>query len=137
LHKVGGGKDKKVFVIGGSSSIGEVIARQCLAEGATVWVASHSEGKLDTVRRSLGSWLRIERVDVDDERSVAELMAVGHKQMRQIGPTEFVALLLLSNCVQKRHDRRRQLTHWRSVVSNPCAAALTPSGTGTDLEARS
>jgi NAD(P)-dependent dehydrogenase (short-subunit alcohol dehydrogenase family) len=67
-------KDKKVLVIGGSSGIGEAIARQCIALGATVCIASHTQDKLDTARSALGPSLRIERVDVDDERSVAELM---------------------------------------------------------------
>lgn len=67
-------KDNKVLVVGGSSGLGEEIARQCIAQGATVCVASHTQSKLDATRSALGKSLRTELVDAADEESVAALM---------------------------------------------------------------
>lgn len=66
-------KNKKILIIGGSSGIGEGIARRCLSLGATVAIASHTEEKLAAVRAALGAGLRTELVDVAEEEQVKGL----------------------------------------------------------------
>lgn len=46
-------KDKKVVIIGGSSGIGLESAKQLLAQGAEVIIASRSEDKL---RKAKSNW---------------------------------------------------------------------------------
>lgn len=66
-------KHKHIVIIGGSSGIGEAIARRALYLGATVTVASHTDAKLAAVKERLGPALRTELVDVAKEAEVKAL----------------------------------------------------------------
>jgi NAD(P)-dependent dehydrogenase (short-subunit alcohol dehydrogenase family) len=68
-------KNERVLIIGGSSGIGEEIARACLNLGAKVWAASHTVAKLDAARASLGEGVSMFLVNVANEQEVIELMA--------------------------------------------------------------
>ena len=68
-------KDKRVLIIGGSSGIGEAIARRSLALGAVVTVAGHPPAKLAAARSALGADLRTELVNAADEEDVKALFA--------------------------------------------------------------
>lgn len=65
-------KNKHILVIGGSSGIGEAIARRSLELGATVTIAGHTAEKLTVAKEKLGS-VGIEQVDVANEAEVKAL----------------------------------------------------------------
>jgi NAD(P)-dependent dehydrogenase (short-subunit alcohol dehydrogenase family) len=66
-----------VLVFGGSSGIGLGIARDCLARGATVTLASRSPAKLAAAATALAAGDRVTTaaVDVSDEPAVKDLLA--------------------------------------------------------------
>jgi NAD(P)-dependent dehydrogenase (short-subunit alcohol dehydrogenase family) len=70
-------EDGHVIVFGGSSGIGLGIARECLARGAGVTIASRSEARLAAAAGILGGGDRLAtlRADVTDERSVQRALA--------------------------------------------------------------
>jgi NAD(P)-dependent dehydrogenase (short-subunit alcohol dehydrogenase family) len=74
---------QKVLIIGGSSGMGEEIARRCLAQGAQVCVASHTVDKLSAAQETLGSALSTELLDVAVESEVEVLLA-------RLGPQDHV-----------------------------------------------
>ncbi len=68
-------KDQRVLIIGGSSGIGEAIARRAISLGANVAIASHTEEKLAAAKVALGAGLRTELVNVAKEDEVKALFA--------------------------------------------------------------
>ncbi len=67
-------KDKKILVIGGSSGIGEAIARGALSLGGDVTIASHTPAKLAEAKDRVGAALRTDVVDVANESEVKTLL---------------------------------------------------------------
>jgi NAD(P)-dependent dehydrogenase (short-subunit alcohol dehydrogenase family) len=65
----------RILVVGGSSGIGLGIARQALAAGAAVTIASRSAEKLATAQRELGETLRTAALDTADEAGIESFFA--------------------------------------------------------------
>lgn len=63
-------QDKKVVIIGGSSGIGLETAKQVIAEGAKVIIASRSEGKLQNAIEQLGDKATAFTLDTTQEQQV-------------------------------------------------------------------
>lgn len=63
-------KDKKVVIIGGSSGIGFESARQIIAQGAEVIIASRSEDKLQKTKEQLGASVTVFTLDTTQEQQV-------------------------------------------------------------------
>ncbi|NUU24748.1 MAG: SDR family NAD(P)-dependent oxidoreductase, partial [Streptomycetaceae bacterium] len=63
-----------VVVVGGSSGIGKEVARQALAAGAAVTIASRSRDRLDAAAKDLGD-VATATVDITDDASVRDLFA--------------------------------------------------------------
>ena len=70
-------ENERVIVFGGSSGIGLGIARECLARGAVVTIASRSEARLKAAAEALGGGDRLAtlRADVADEKAVQLALA--------------------------------------------------------------
>jgi len=66
-------KDQRVLVVGGSSGIGEGVARACLDAGAQVTIASRSQAKLDAAAGRLGRGVRTLAVNTRDDAAVAAM----------------------------------------------------------------
>ncbi len=77
-------KNSKVVVVGGSSGIGFAVAQQALDAGAEVVIAARSLEKLHAAARQLGDRVRVEQVDVSDERSVIDFFD-------RVGPFDHLA----------------------------------------------
>lgn len=75
--------EKKVLVIGGSSGIGEAIAKGCLDLGAQVTVASHQENSLRLVSDRLGTGVEVALLDVAVESEVQAFLG-------RVGPQDHV-----------------------------------------------
>ena len=65
----------KVVVIGGSSGIGLAVAKQALADGAEVTIASRNIDKLNRANKLLGDKASIETVDATSAEAVQQLYA--------------------------------------------------------------
>lgn len=63
-------KDKKVIMIGGSSGIGLESAKQLIAHGAEVVIASRSEDKLRNAKEQLGDRATAYTLDITQEQQV-------------------------------------------------------------------
>ncbi|MDV7766829.1 SDR family oxidoreductase [Peribacillus sp. CSMR9] len=63
-------KDKKVVIIGGSSGIGFESAKQVIAQGAEVIIASRSEDKLQNAKEKLGDRATALILDTTQEQQV-------------------------------------------------------------------
>ncbi|MDR7246939.1 SDR family oxidoreductase [Priestia megaterium] len=63
-------KGKKVLIIGGSSGIGFESAKQVIAQGAEVIIASRSENKLQNAKEHLGASATAFRLDTTQEQQV-------------------------------------------------------------------
>lgn len=63
-------KDKKVVMIGGSSGIGLESAKQLIAHGAEVIIASRSEDKLRNAKEQLGDRATAYTLDTTQEQQV-------------------------------------------------------------------
>lgn len=63
-------KDKKVVIIGGSSGIGLASAKQLVAQGAEVIIASRSEEKLQKAKEQLGVRATTYILDTTQEQQV-------------------------------------------------------------------
>jgi len=63
-------KDKKVVIIGGSSGIGLESAKQLIAHGAEVIIASRSEDKLRNAKEQLGDRATAYTLDITQEQQV-------------------------------------------------------------------
>jgi len=63
-------KSQKIVIIGGSSGIGLETARQVIAQGAEVIIASRSEDKLQKAKELLGSSARVYTLDTTEEEQV-------------------------------------------------------------------
>jgi len=63
-------KDKKIVIIGGSSGIGLESAKQLIAEGAEVIIASRSEDKLRNAKEQLGAKAIAYILDTTQEQQV-------------------------------------------------------------------
>ncbi|MFJ7914139.1 MULTISPECIES: SDR family oxidoreductase [unclassified Lysinibacillus] len=63
-------KDKKVVIIGGSSGIGLETAKQLIAEGEEVIIASRSEDKLRNAKEQLGVRATAYTLDITQEQQV-------------------------------------------------------------------
>lgn len=65
----------RVLIIGGSSGIRFGVAKQALAEGATVIISSSSEDKLQSTANHLGNTDKVvaEQVDIESEDSIKAL----------------------------------------------------------------
>ncbi|WP_312472230.1 SDR family oxidoreductase [Neobacillus sp.] len=63
-------QDKKVVIIGGSSGIGLETAKQVIAEGAKVIIASRSKGKLQNAIEQLGDKATAFTLDTTQEQQV-------------------------------------------------------------------
>jgi NAD(P)-dependent dehydrogenase (short-subunit alcohol dehydrogenase family) len=63
----------RVVVIGGSSGIGQEVARQAVEAGALVTIASRSRDRLDQAVKAIGGNVEAAVVDVTDEASVSAL----------------------------------------------------------------
>jgi NAD(P)-dependent dehydrogenase (short-subunit alcohol dehydrogenase family) len=68
---------KTVLVLGGSSGIGLATARQAVASGARVTIASRSAAKLDAAAREIGSGVATRTIDAGDDASVAAFFGDG------------------------------------------------------------
>lgn len=67
--------DTRVLVVGGSSGIGLAVARQTLAAGASVTIASRSKEKLAAARSELGESAFAEVLDTGDETGIERFFA--------------------------------------------------------------
>jgi NAD(P)-dependent dehydrogenase (short-subunit alcohol dehydrogenase family) len=63
-------KDQRVLVVGGSSGIGEGVAKACCDAGAQVTIASRSEAKLAAAVARLGHGVRSLATDTRDDAAV-------------------------------------------------------------------
>ncbi|MFF2176138.1 SDR family oxidoreductase [Lysinibacillus sp. NPDC058147] len=63
-------KDKKIVIIGGSSGIGLELAKQLIAQGAEVIIASRSEDKLQNAKEQLGVRATAYILDTTQEQQV-------------------------------------------------------------------
>ncbi|MFJ7157222.1 SDR family oxidoreductase [Streptomyces sp. NPDC101118] len=76
-HRIDEGTDpmsltgKKIVIIGGTSGIGFAVARQALAAGADVVVASSSQERVDAAAGRLGGRAEGRRLDVADDDAIA------------------------------------------------------------------
>lgn len=62
--------NQKIVIIGGSSGIGLETAKQAVALGAEVIIASRSKEKLQKAKESLGSKVSVYTLDTTDEQQV-------------------------------------------------------------------
>ena len=68
-------QQQRVLVVGGSSGIGEGVAKACVDAGAVVTIASRSQEKLDAAANRIGGGVRTLTVDTLNEDSVEGLFA--------------------------------------------------------------
>jgi NAD(P)-dependent dehydrogenase (short-subunit alcohol dehydrogenase family) len=66
---------QRIVIIGGSSGMGLATAKMAAAEGATVVIASRSEGKLQQAKAQIQGKVEVFTVDVTDEESVKGFFA--------------------------------------------------------------
>ncbi|WP_379136315.1 SDR family oxidoreductase [Paenibacillus sp. sgz500958] len=76
---------QKIVIIGGSSGIGFETAKQALALGAEVIIASRSVDKLRTAQENLGSNVQVKVLDTTDEEQVQSFF-------EQIGPFDHLVI---------------------------------------------
>lgn len=62
---------KRIVIIGGTSGIGFALARQAVAAGADVVIASSSQDRVDAATKRLGDSARGRRLDVADDAAIA------------------------------------------------------------------
>ena len=61
----------RILVVGGGSGIGFAVARACLAEGASITIASTNAAKLASAAERLGAGVETALLDLTDEPAVA------------------------------------------------------------------
>lgn len=66
--------DKTALVTGATGGIGEAIARQFHAAGATVAISGRNTGKLDALKAELGERIHVLACDLADRQAVAKLV---------------------------------------------------------------
>jgi NAD(P)-dependent dehydrogenase (short-subunit alcohol dehydrogenase family) len=67
--------DKRVLIVGGGSGIGYAVAEACVAEGASVVVASSQRERVSAAAERLGGAASAARLDITREPEVAEFFA--------------------------------------------------------------
>jgi NAD(P)-dependent dehydrogenase (short-subunit alcohol dehydrogenase family) len=68
-------KDIRVVIVGGSSGIGNAIARRALQDGASVVIAGRSQDKLDAAKILLGGLVETIAFDAGDPQAAADVYA--------------------------------------------------------------
>lgn len=64
-------KDQRILIVGGGSGIGYAVAEGCLADGATVVIASTGAERLEVAAKALGPGASIAVLDLTDEAGLA------------------------------------------------------------------
>lgn len=86
-------KGKNIWIIGASSGIGEALARELNAQGATLTLSARSEDKLSALNRQLGKNHHVIPLDVGDAGAVKNAAASASEKLGHIDSVIFLAAI--------------------------------------------